>query len=41
MSAVYALVQEYKLRVIEDAIQAFGCERDEKKDRLDVLYKKF
>ena len=28
MSAVYALAQEYKLRVIEDAAQAFGCERD-------------
>ena len=31
MSAVYALAQEYKLRVIEDAAQAFGCERDGKK----------
>lgn len=31
MSAVYALSQEYKLRVIEDAAQAFGCEKNGKK----------
>ena len=31
ISDIYALAHKYKLRVVEDAAQAFGCKRDSKK----------
>lgn len=35
MAGVYSLASKYQLRVIEDAAQAFGCERDGKKIGID------